>query len=266
MIAFMLSLFYNKDRNKSTACLFNWTWKLKEEKAMAYIEMKHSYKRYQMGDTEIIANNDISFDIEKGELVIILGASGAGKSTILNILGGMDSNDEGDVLIDGQNIAHYNAYQLTDYRRNDVGFVFQFYNLVQNLTARENVELAIQISKNPLNIDEVLDAVGLSHRKNNFPAQLSGGEQQRVAIARAIAKNPKLLLCDEPTGALDYNTGKAILKLLQETCRKNGVTVVIITHNLALTPMGDKVIEVKNGRIKNITINKNPVPVERIEW
>ncbi len=233
---------------------------------MGYVDIINEHRRYKMGDNVIVANNGISFSLEKGEFVIILGPSGAGKSTVLNILGGMDSPDEGQVLVDGVDIAKLNKKELTKYRRDDIGFVFQFYNLVQNLTARENVELAIQISKNPLNIDEVLDAVGLSHRKNNFPAQLSGGEQQRVAIARAIAKNPKLLLCDEPTGALDYNTGKAILKLLQETCRKNGVTVVIITHNLALTPMGDKVIEVKNGRIKNITINKNPVPVERIEW
>lgn len=233
---------------------------------MAYIEFKNVIKEYKMGEITIKALDDTNFEIEKGELVVIVGPSGAGKTTTLNILGGMDSATSGLVLVDGKNVTKLKNKELIQYRRNDIGFVFQFYNLVQNLTARENVELAIQISKNPLNIDEVLDAVGLSHRKNNFPAQLSGGEQQRVAIARAIAKNPKLLLCDEPTGALDYNTGKAILKLLQETCRKNGVTVVIITHNLALTPMGDKVIEVKNGRIKNITINKNPVPVERIEW
>ena len=233
---------------------------------MSYIEFRNVNKKYQMGEITIKALDNTNFTIEKGELVVIVGPSGAGKTTTLNILGGMDTATSGDVLVDGENITTLKGKNLIKYRREDIGFVFQFYNLVQNLTARENVELAIQISKNPLNIDEVLDAVGLSHRKNNFPAQLSGGEQQRVAIARAIAKNPKLLLCDEPTGALDYNTGKAILKLLQETCRKNGVTVVIITHNLALTPMGDKVIEVKNGRIKNITINKNPVPVERIEW
>lgn len=233
---------------------------------MSFIEVKNLNKTYSSGNIEVQAVKNVSFEIEKGEVVVIVGASGAGKTTLLNVLGGMDTPTTGNVIIDGQDISNYKEKQLTQYRREDIGFVFQFYNLVQNLTARENVELAIQISKNPLNIDEVLDAVGLSHRKNNFPAQLSGGEQQRVAIARAIAKNPKLLLCDEPTGALDYNTGKAILKLLQETCRKNGVTVVIITHNLALTPMGDKVIEVKNGRIKNITINKNPVPVERIEW
>ena len=233
---------------------------------MAYIEMKHSFKRYQVGDSEIVANNDISFEIEKGELVIILGASGAGKSTVLNILGGMDTNDEGDILIDGQNIADYNSHQLTDYRRNDVGFVFQFYNLVPNLTATENVELALQISKNPLKAEEVLKDVGLGHRLNNFPAQLSGGEQQRVSIARALAKNPKILLCDEPTGALDYQTGKSILKLLQDTCHKKGKTVVVITHNLAIAPMADRVIEMKNGKISNIMINEHPQPVETIEW
>ena len=230
------------------------------------IQANNISKIYHVGSQDIYALKQVSFTIEDGEFVVILGPSGAGKSTLLNILGGIDVLDEGEILVNEHALSKKNEQQLCDYRAKEIGFVFQFYNLVQNLTARENVELAIQISKNPLNIDEVLDAVGLSHRKNNFPAQLSGGEQQRVAIARAIAKNPKLLLCDEPTGALDYNTGKAILKLLQETCRKNGVTVVIITHNLALTPMGDKVIEVKNGRIKNITINKNPVPVERIEW
>ena len=231
-----------------------------------YIEFKNVKKKYKMGEVEIEALSGVDFSINKGEFVVVAGASGAGKSTILNILGGMDTASEGQVIVDNKDISQFSQKDLITYRRYDIGFVFQFYNLVQNLTARENVELAIQISKNPLNIDEVLDAVIKKKKKNNFPAQLSGGEQQRVAIARAIAKNPKLLLCDEPTGALDYNTGKAILKLLQETCRKNGVTVVIITHNLALTPMGDKVIEVKNGRIKNITINKNPVPVERIEW
>ncbi|MBP3916435.1 ABC transporter ATP-binding protein [Clostridium sp. D43t1_170807_H7] len=219
-----------------------------------------------MGEVEIDALGGVDFSVNKGEFVIIAGASGAGKSTILNILGGMDTVSSGKVIVDNNEISKYSQKDLITYRRYDIGFVFQFYNLVQNLTARENVELATQISKNPLNIDKVLDSVGLRDRKNNFPAQLSGGEQQRVAIARAIAKNPKLLLCDEPTGALDYNTGKAILKLLQDTCRKEGVTVIIITHNLALTPMGDKVIEVKNGRIQKITINENPVPVERIEW
>lgn len=233
---------------------------------MAYIEMKHSYKRYQTGDTEIIANNDINFAIEKGELVIILGSSGAGKSTVLNILGGMDNNDEGQVIIDGVDIANYSQKELTTYRRNDVGFVFQFYNLVQNLTAQENVELATEICKNSLNPTEVLKKVGLKDRLNNFPSQLSGGEQQRVAIARAIAKNPKLLLCDEPTGALDYKTGKQILKLLQDTARKENMTVLIITHNGALAPMADKVIHFKNGTAEDIIINNNPVSVEEIEW
>ena len=231
-----------------------------------YIEFKDVKKKYKMGEVEIDALGGVDFSVDKGEFVIIAGASGAGKSTILNILGGMDTVSSGKVIVDNNEISKYSQKDLITYRRYDIGFVFQFYNLVQNLTARENVELATQISKNPLNIDKVLDSVGLKDRKNNFPSQLSGGEQQRVAIARAIAKNPKLLLCDEPTGALDYNTGKAILKLLQDTCRKEGVTVIIITHNLALTPMGDKVIEVKNGRIQKITINENPVPVERIEW
>ena len=232
----------------------------------SYIEFKDVKKKYKMGEVEIHALGGVDFSVNKGEFVIIAGASGAGKSTILNILGGMDTVSSGKVIVDNNEISKYSQKDLITYRRYDIGFVFQFYNLVQNLTARENVELATQISKNPLNIDKVLDSVGLSDRKNNFPSQLSGGEQQRVAIARAIAKNPKLLLCDEPTGALDYNTGKAILKLLQDICRKEGVTVIIITHNLALTPMGDKVIEVKNGRIQKITINENPVPVERIEW
>ena len=231
-----------------------------------YIEFRGVKKKYKMGEIEIEALGGVDFSVNKGEFVIIAGASGAGKSTILNILGGMDTVSSGKVIVDNNEISKYSQKDLITYRRYDIGFVFQFYNLVQNLTARENVELATQISKNPLNIDKVLDSVGLRDRKNNFPSQLSGGEQQRVAIARAIAKNPKLLLCDEPTGALDYNTGKAILKLLQDICRKEGVTVIIITHNLALTPMGDKVIEVKNGRIQKITINKNPVPVERIEW
>ena len=231
-----------------------------------YIEFRDVKKKYKMGEVEIDALGGVDFSVDKGEFVIIAGASGAGKSTILNILGGMDTVSSGKVIVDNNEISKYSQKDLITYRRYDIGFVFQFYNLVQNLTARENVELATQISKNPLNIDKVLDSVGLSERKNNFPSQLSGGEQQRVAIARAIAKNPKLLLCDEPTGALDYNTGKAILKLLQDTCRKEGVTVIIITHNLALTPMGDKVIEVKNGKIQKITINENPVPVERIEW
>ena len=233
---------------------------------MEFIEFKDVKKKYKMGEVEIEALSGVSFSVKKGEFVVVAGASGAGKSTILNILGGMDTVSSGEVLVDNNEISKYSQKELISYRRNDIGFVFQFYNLVQNLTARENVELAIQICKNPLDIDKVLDSVGLKDRKNNFPSQLSGGEQQRVAIARAIAKNPKILLCDEPTGALDYNTGKAILKLLQDTCRKEGVTVIIITHNVALTPMGDKIIEVKNGKIKKITINENPLPVERIEW
>ena len=233
---------------------------------MAYIEMKHSYKRYQMGDTEIIANNDISFDIEKGELVIILGASGAGKSTILNILGGMDSNDEGDVLIDGQNIAHYNAHQLTDYRRNDVGFVFQFYNLVPNLTAKENVELASEIVSDALDPEAVLKEVGLGNRLDNFPAQLSGGEQQRVAIARAVAKNPKILLCDEPTGALDYQTGKQVLGILQDMSRKKGATVIIVTHNGALAPIADRVIRMHDAKVKSVEINELPQDIATLEY
>ena len=233
---------------------------------MAYIEMKHSYKRYKTGDVEIIANNDITFEIEKGELVIILGSSGAGKSTVLNILGGMDTCTSGEILVDGKRIDSLNERQLTDYRRFDIGFVFQFYNLVQNLTALENVELATEICKNPLDPDEILDKVGLQDRKNNFPSQLSGGEQQRVAIARALAKNPKLLLCDEPTGALDYVTGKQILKLLQETCRKQNMTVIVITHNLAITPMEDSVLRVKHGLIVSDTVNEHPQDIETIEW
>ena len=231
-----------------------------------YIQFKNVKKKYKMGEVEIEALSGVDFSVNKGEFVVVAGASGAGKSTILNILGGMDTVSSGEVIVDNNEISKYSQKELITYRRYDIGFVFQFYNLVQNLTARENVELAIQISKNPLDIDKVLDSVGLANRKNNFPSQLSGGEPQRVAIARAIAKNPKLLLCDEPTGALDYNTGKAILKLLQDTCRKKGVTVIIITHNLALTPMGDKVIEVRNGKIQKVTINENPTPVERIEW
>lgn len=233
---------------------------------LGYIQFKNVKKKYKMGEVEIEALSGVDFSVNKGEFVVVAGASGAGKSTILNILGGMDTVSSGEVIVDNNEISKYSQKELITYRRYDIGFVFQFYNLVQNLTARENVELAIQISKNPLDIDKVLDSVGLANRKNNFPSQLSGGEQQRVAIARAIAKNPKLLLCDEPTGALDYNTGKAILKLLQDTCRKKGVTVIIITHNLALTPMGDKVIEVRNGKIQKVTINENPTPVERIEW
>lgn len=219
-----------------------------------------------MGESTIVANNNINFEIEKGEFVIILGPSGAGKSTVLNILGGMDSCDEGQIIIDGVDISKYNSKQLTNYRRNDVGFVFQFYNLVQNLTARENVELASQIVSNALDIDETLKLVGLEHRKNNFPAQLSGGEQQRVSIARALAKNPKLLLCDEPTGALDYVTGKQILKLLYDTCKETGKTVFIITHNQAICPMADRVIRIKNGRVQDMQTNLHPVSADEIEW
>lgn len=233
---------------------------------MAYIQVINECKRYRMGESTIVANNNINFEIEKGEFVIILGPSGAGKSTVLNILGGMDSCDEGQIIIDGVDISKYNSKQLTKYRRNDVGFVFQFYNLVQNLTARENVELASQIVTNALNIDETLKLVGLEHRKNNFPAQLSGGEQQRVAIARAIAKNPKLLLCDEPTGALDYTTGKQILKTLQDTCTNTGTTVIVITHNSALAPMADRVIRINDAKVRSIEVNSNPSPVETIEW
>lgn len=233
---------------------------------MSYIEFNNVKKIYKMGDVKIKALAGASFTIEKGEFAVIAGPSGAGKSTILNLLGGMDTATTGEIIVDGQRVNEMDAKQLTAYRRYDIGFVFQFYNLVQNLTARENVELAAQICKDPLDIDKTLDAVGLSDRKKNFPAQLSGGEQQRVAIARALAKNPKILLCDEPTGALDYQTGKAVLKLLQDTCIKHGVTVVVITHNLALTPMGNKVIRVKNGVISDVTVNENPVPIDAIEW
>lgn len=232
----------------------------------AYIEFRNVKKVYKMGEVEIEALAGVDFSIDKGEFVVIAGASGAGKSTILNILGGMDSLTSGNIFVDGKEISGYTSRQLTTYRRYDIGFVFQFYNLVQNLTVRENVELATQICKEPLDIDQTIEAVGLRERSRNFPAQLSGGEQQRVAIARALAKNPKLLLCDEPTGALDYNTGKQVLKLLQDTCRKQKVTVIVITHNLALAPMGDKIIHVKNGRIESIEINENPMPVERIEY
>ena len=231
-----------------------------------YIEFKDVKKIYKMGEVEIAALNGVNFSVDKGECVVIVGASGAGKSTILNILGGMDTATSGQIIVDGKRIDNYRDRDLITYRRHDIGFVFQFYNLVQNLTAKENVELATQICENPLDIDDIMKEVGLENRKDNFPAQLSGGEQQRVAIARALAKNPKLLLCDEPTGALDYNTGKAILKLLQRTCREMGMTVIIITHNSAITPMGDKVIKVKNGMIESITINENPIPIERIEW
>lgn len=233
---------------------------------MSYIEFKKVDKEYKTGEITIKALDNTNFEIEKGELVVIVGPSGAGKTTTLNILGGMDSITRGLVKIAGKNISNYNKKQLTEYRRNDIGFVFQFYNLVQNLTAIENVELATEISKNPLNPEEVLKGVGLENRMRNFPSQLSGGEQQRVSIARAIAKNPKILLCDEPTGALDYKTGKQILKLLQDTCRKNSMTVIIVTHNAAIAPMADKVIRFKNGTAESIEINEHPVPVENIEW
>ena len=233
---------------------------------MAYISLQHVGKRYQMGEITITAVDDISFEIEKGQFAVIVGPSGAGKTTVLNILGGMDACDSGAIRVDGPEISGYGARQLTTYRRYDIGFVFQFYNLVQNLTALENVELAAQICRDPLDAEEVLRHVGLGERLNNFPAQLSGGEQQRVAIARALAKNPKLLLCDEPTGSLDYVTGKSILKLLQDTCRQQGMTVVVITHNSAIAPMADQVIHVKNGRVERIDHNDRPVPVETIEW
>ncbi|MEG0527018.1 ABC transporter ATP-binding protein [Amedibacillus sp. YH-ame10] len=232
----------------------------------AYIEFKNVKKIYKMGEVEIEALRGVDFSIDKGEFVIIAGASGAGKSTILNILGGMDSSSSGDIYVDGREVSKFQRKELTTYRRYDIGFVFQFYNLVQNLTVKENVELATQICEHPLDIDETIKAVGLEERASNFPAQLSGGEQQRVAIARALAKNPKLLLCDEPTGALDYNTGKQILKLLQDMCKSHGISVVVITHNLALTAMGDKVIKVRNGGIESIVQNEHPLPVDEIEY
>lgn len=233
---------------------------------MSYIEFKNVNKNYKMGEITIKALDNTNFKIEKGELVVIVGPSGAGKTTTLNILGGMDTATSGDVLVDGKNITKLKPKELIKYRRDDIGFVFQFYNLVQNLTAKENVELATQICKDSLDVDNVIEKVGLENRKNNFPSQLSGGEQQRVAIARAIAKNPKLLLCDEPTGALDYKTGKQILKLLENTCRKEKMTVIIITHNTAIAPMADKVIHFKNGTAESIEINENPMPIENIEW
>ncbi len=232
----------------------------------AFVKLEHVTKIYRMGEVEIHAVDGIDFEIQKGEFVVIVGPSGAGKTTVLNILGGMDTASSGRVLVDGQDIAKYSHKRLTGYRRDDIGFVFQFYNLVPNLTALENVELAMQICKNPLNAETVLREVGLEQRMKNFPSQLSGGEQQRVSIARALAKNPKLLLCDEPTGALDYQTGKAILGLLQDMCRERGMTVIVITHNTAITPMADRVIKIKNGRVSSMQMNEHPVPVQTIEW
>lgn len=233
---------------------------------MAFVELKNVKKTYRMGEVEIKAVDNIDFSIEKGEFVVIVGPSGAGKTTVLNILGGMDTATSGEIFVDEIDISKYKGKKLTRYRRDDIGFVFQFYNLVQNLTALENVELALQICKAPLDARQVLDEVGLGGRVQNFPAQLSGGEQQRVSIARALAKNPKLLLCDEPTGALDYQTGKAILKLLQDTCRKMGMTVIVITHNSAIAPMADRVIEIKNGRVAKMRQNEIPISVDLIEW
>ncbi len=233
---------------------------------MSFISFSHVRKDYKMGEVTIQALADVNFEIEKGELTVILGSSGAGKTTALNILGGMDTASDGSVIVDGTDLTACNKKALTRYRREDIGFVFQFYNLVPNLTALENVELASQICKDSLDAASVLDKVGLSERISNFPSQLSGGEQQRVAIARAIAKNPKLLLCDEPTGALDYATGKQILQLLQDTCRKENMTVLIITHNSALAPMADKVIRFKSGKVTDITVNEHPTPIEEIEW
>lgn len=233
---------------------------------MAYIELKDVKRVYESGGGAVKALDGIDFEVEQGELCIIVGPSGAGKTTVLNLLGGMDSATSGSIRVDGQEVAGLRGRKLTQYRRYDIGFVFQFYNLVGNLTALENVELASEICPNPMDAGEALERVGLGHRKNNFPAQLSGGEQQRVAIARALAKRPKLLLCDEPTGALDYNTGKEVLQLLQDTCRADGMTVVIITHNSALKPMGDRVIEIRSGRVRNMYCNANPTPIERIEW
>lgn len=233
---------------------------------MAYIEMVHSFKRYHMGDITITANNDVSFGIERGELAIILGSSGAGKSTVLNILGGMDTNSEGQVIINGKDISNYTAHQLTDYRRTDISFVFQFHNPVANLTAKENVELASEIVKDAQDPPQALIDVGLQDRINNFPAQLSGGEQQRVAIARAVAKNPKILLCDEPTGALDYNTGKQVLQILQDQSRKKGANVVIVTHNSAIAPIADRVIHMHDARVKSIEVNEHPMDIKDLEW
>ena len=232
----------------------------------AYVKLEQVTKVYHVGEVDIHAVDGIDFEVQKGEFVVIVGPSGAGKTTVLNILGGMDTASTGRVLVDGKDIAKYSQRKLTGYRRDDIGFVFQFYNLIPNLTALENVELASQICKNPLDAKRVLQEVGLGERMGNFPAQLSGGEQQRVSIARALAKNPKLLLCDEPTGALDYQTGKAILKLLQDMCRQKGMTVIVITHNTAITPMADRVIRIKNGRVSEMSLNAQPTPVQEIEW
>lgn len=231
-----------------------------------FVELKNVCKRYQMGEVTITASDGVSFAIEKGEFAVVVGASGAGKTTVLNILGGMDTCDEGQVIVDGADISGYTPKQLTTYRRYDIGFVFQFYNLVQNLTVKENVELATQICREPLDAEEVLREVGLGERMDNFPTQISGGEQQRASIARALAKSPKLLLCDEPTGALDDVTGKTVLKLLQDTCRQKGMTVIVITHNQAITPMADRIIRLKNGKVRDIRLNEHPTPVEEIEW
>ena len=232
----------------------------------SFVTFENVYKRYHMGEVTITASDGVSFEIEQGEFAVVVGSSGAGKTTVLNMLGGMDTCDEGKILVDGQDIAKYTPKKLTTYRRYDIGFVFQFYNLVPNLTAKENVELATQVSRNPMDAAQVLVDVGLGERMGNFPGQLSGGEQQRVSIARALAKRPKLLLCDEPTGALDDNTGKAILKLLQDTCRRNNMTIILITHNSAITPMADRVIRMKNSKVSEIYLNDRPVPVEDIEW
>lgn len=233
---------------------------------MSLVEFKNVYKKYTMGEITINAVDDASFSIEEGEFAVVVGSSGAGKTTVLNILGGMDCSSQGEVVVDGENISEFSDKRLVEYRRHSIGFVFQFYNLIPNLTARENVEMATQICKNPMNAEESLKSVGLTDRMDNFPSQLSGGEQQRVSIARALAKRPKLLLCDEPTGALDYKTGKQILKLLQETCKKENMTVVLITHNSAICPMADRIIRMNSGKIVENTVNKNPQDVSTIEW
>ncbi len=233
---------------------------------MAFVEFRNVSKIYKMGEVEVPAASGVTFDIERGEMVVVVGPSGAGKTTVLNMLGGMDTCTSGTIMLDGRDISHFSEKELTLYRRYDIGFVFQFYNLVQNLTALENVELASQICKDPLPAREVLEQVGLGHRVDNFPSQLSGGEQQRVAIARALAKNPKLLLCDEPTGALDYETGKAILKLLQDTCRSTGRTVVLITHNSAFTAIADRVIRINGGKVAGVQLNDSPMPADLLEW